>query len=86
MIRGVKKVKIHIRSEIESIKANIRESSRPFDGSGQSFSTALKELREEGWVIQYRHGTCHYLCLGNPSKNIPPNLSPVWEREISYEH
>jgi hypothetical protein len=61
MNRFSKTIKSTMRPQIENIKCNIREGSRPFDGDGYTFKKALAELRKEGLEIKYVAEKCHYI-------------------------
>lgn len=66
MYRGAKTISGSLRPQIENIKGHIRDTNRPFDGTGYPFKQALAELRAEGMVITYVKERCHYI-KGTPS-------------------
>lgn len=61
MAPGNKTISRSMRPQIENIKANIRASVRPFDGTGSAFKAAVKELRAKGLAITYVAEKCHYV-------------------------
>ena len=61
MNRDAKTIKCSLRPDIEIVKGYIRDSIRPFDGSGYVFKSAIKELRDEGIKILYIKEKCHYI-------------------------
>jgi len=61
MNRDSKTISNSLRPKISTMKSLIRNSTRPFDGSGYVFKTALSELRKEGLKIQYIKDKCHYI-------------------------
>lgn len=60
MPRGNKNISSNVRPEIERVKGYIRSSTRPFDGDGYIFQTAVKELRKEGYTIKRNRDKCNY--------------------------
>lgn len=60
MNKDAKNIRCTVRPEIERVKGYIRDASRPFDGSGYIFRTALRELRREGMIIRYDRNLSHY--------------------------
>ena len=61
MTRGNKTIKGDSRGKIQTLKNMIRYSTRPFDGTGYVFKTAIAELRSEGINIKYIKDKCHYI-------------------------
>ena len=60
MQAGSKRISCSVRAQIENIKFNIRGATRPFDGDGYAFKTAIKELRKCGYTIKHHREKCHY--------------------------
>lgn len=61
MQRGSKSIKCTMRPQIENTKCNIRDSIRPFDGTGYAFKAAIRELKAEGMTFKYIKEKCHYI-------------------------
>jgi hypothetical protein len=61
MNRDAKRISNSLRPLIERIKGSIRQATRPFDGDGYAFKTALKELRQEGMKFKYVAAKAHYV-------------------------
>jgi hypothetical protein len=55
-----------LRSRIETVKSRIRTTARMFDDDGYVFLTALKELRQEGYVIAYHKTSAVYTVKARP--------------------
>ena len=49
------------RGRIDTQKTIIRYATRPFDGSGYIFNSAIAELRKEGLTIVYDKKLCSYI-------------------------
>lgn len=70
MTRNNKSIKSNGRGVIDTLKSNIRHTSKPFDGSGYYFKTAITELKKEGLEIIYDNDKCRYY-----NKN---TISPIY--------
>ena len=60
MNRDAKNISSSLRPQIDHVKGYIRNATRPFDGNGYVFTTALKELRKEGLNIKRNRAMCNY--------------------------
>lgn len=53
----------NMRPQIETVKAYIKNATKPFDGDGYVFKQALKEVRELGYIVKYISEKCHYVLV-----------------------
>ena len=64
-----------LRPQIDIVKGYIRQAKTMFDGDGYVFTTAIQELRKEGWRITYHRRAAVYTNDGwRPREPQQPDL------------
>lgn len=71
MNRHAKTISNSVKPKIRTLKSQIASTKNPFDGCGYIFKQALKELREEGFVIKYQKEKCRYIKEKTPESCYP---------------
>jgi len=66
MTSNAKRINPSLRSRIETVKSRVRTTTRMFDGDGHAFRTALQELLQEGYVIEYHRKSAVYTVEARP--------------------